>query len=306
MKWEKSLVTGGAGFIGSHIADKLLDAGKDVIVYDNLDVGKPENIPSLATFIKGDINDTKSLKKAMQNIDVIFHNAAFVSIRGSFEKLKDDAQNNILGSLNVLEVAASAGVKKVIFASSMAVYGESCILPVKEDHPLNPISPYGYSKMIGEYYCKVFNEQYGLKSTCLRYFNTYGIRQTPSDYVGVTTKFIKNVFANRPMEIFGNGDQTRDFVWVEDVAMANILAAEFDISNECINIASGKELSINKLATMIQSQIGGVINYTEEVPGEITRIIADITKAKKLLGYNPKGDFQEQIIKIIEWMENGS
>jgi len=298
------MVTGGCGFIGSHIVEKILEEGKEVIVFDDLSVGKKNNISHSTEFIQGDIKDTKALKGAMQDVDVVFHNAAFVSIRGSFEKIRKDIETNCLGTLNVLEAASDAGVKKLIFASSMAVYGEPKNLPVAENHPLKPVSPYGYSKMIGEHYCKIFEEQRGLKTLCLRYFNAYGIRQTPSDYVGVATIFINNVLTGKPMKIFGDGNQTRDFVWVKDIANANILAADSNVSNESINVASGSEISINQLAIVIKSNLGGTIKFAPRVPGEITRIVADINKAKKVLGFLPEGNFQKQLPGIIEWWKN--
>lgn len=306
MIWNKALVTGGAGFIGSHITERIIQEGKEAVVLDNLNVGKQENIPKQAVFIHGDIQDKEALRKAMEGVDVVFHNAAFVSIRGSFEKLRENLLNNDLGTLNVLEAARDSNVKKVIFASSMAVYGEPKEIPVTENHSLKPISPYGYSKVAGEYACKVFEENHGLKTISLRYFNTYGMKQTPSDYVGVTTTFIKNSLNNLPMKIFGNGSQTRDFVWVEDVAKANILAANSDISNESINIASGTEISINQLANLIKSKIGGNIEYTQNVLGEISRIVADISKAKQLLNYSPVGNLREQITNIVNGLKNES
>lgn len=306
MEWRRALVTGGCGFIGSHIVEKLLENGKEVIVYDNLSVGKKENISESVRLVEGDIRDLDSLKRVMKGIDIVFHNAAFVSIRNSFDKIREDLENNSIGTLNVLEAASDAGVKKFIFGSSMAVYGEPEFLPVNENHNLMPVSPYGHSKMMGELYCKIFEERCGLKTICLRYFNTYGVRQTLSDYVGVVTIFVNNVFMNKPMKIFGGGNQTRDFVSVEDIANANILAANLDVSNECINIGSGKEISINEIADMVKSNIKGDVEYVEEVPGDVKRIVADISKAKKLLGYSPRGNFKEQLPKIINWWKNGA
>jgi len=293
------LVTGGAGFIGSHIAKKLMAKG-DVTIFDNLTVGTKDNVPAGCEFIIGDIRDRDRLSEAMKDVDIVFHNAAFVSIRGSFDKLRDDLNTNCIGTLNVLETAAAQDVRKIIFASSMAVYGKPEHLPVRELHPLNPISPYGLSKARGELYCKIFDEKYGLKSVILRYFNTYGIGQTPSPYVGVITTFIDQALKKKPLTVFGDGDQTRDFVWVEDVANANVLAAFSNVMG-AFNIGSGVEVSINQLANMIMNRLGGRSVYLDKPDGEISRIFADISKARKMLNYRPRGELEKLLPSLIDW-----
>lgn len=300
----KFLVTGGAGFIGSHIAEELVRAGKgEVIVFDDLSVGKAENIPAGCTFIEGDVRQKKALVKAMKDVDVVFHNAAFVSIRGSFERLREELDINCVGTLNVLEAAVERGVKKVIFASSMAVYGEPRYLPVDDEHPLNPVSPYGLSKVRGEQYCKIFGEKYGLSTVALRYFNTYGLRQSPSPYVGVITTFINQAIKGEPLTIFGDGNQTRDFVWVKDVAQANILAAFSNVSG-VFNVGSGDETSILMLADLIAKYLGSRKTNLEKPPGEVSRIFADISRARELLNYEPQGELQELLPTLIKrWSE---
>jgi len=296
----KFLVTGGAGFIGSHIAEELIRTGKgEVIVFDDLSVGKAENIPAGCTFIEGDIRHKKKLARAMKDVDLVFHNAAFVSIRGSFERLREELDINCLGTLNVLEAAVERGVKKVIFASSMAVYGEPRYLPVDDEHPLNPISPYGLSKARGEQYCKIFREKHGLSTVALRYFNTYGMRQSPSPYVGVITTFINQALNGEPLTVFGDGNQARDFVWVKDVARANILAAFSDV-NGAFNVGSGIETSINQLADLVMKYLGGKTIHLEKPPGEVTRIVADISRTRKLLNYEPQGDLSQLLPTLIE------
>lgn len=296
----KFLVTGGAGFIGSHIAEELVQSkeGK-VLIFDDLSVGKKENIPKGCEFIKGDIREKKKLFEAMKDVDVVFHNAAFVSIRGSFEKLRKELDANCLGTLNVLGTAIERGVKKIILASSMAVYGEPKYLPVDEKHPLNPISPYGLSKVRGEMYCKIF-EEHGITPVVLRYFNTYGTRQTPSPYVGVITTFVNQALRKKPLTIFGDGSQTRDFVWVKDVARANISAAFSKVKGE-FNIASGTEISINQLADLIIKHLGGRKVFLKEPLGEVKRIYADISKAKRLLNYKPQGKISKLLPELINW-----
>lgn len=300
---KKILITGGAGFIGSHIAEELVKSKKgEVIVFDNLSVGKKENIPKGCRFIKGDIRNEAAITKATKGVDVIFHDAAFVSIRASFDMLKHEVDNNVCGMLNVLEATVENKVKKLVFASSMAVYGEPKLLPVEEDSQLRPISPYGFSKLRGELYCKIFQDKFGLDTTVLRYFNTFGIRQTPSDYVGVTTTFINQALAGRPLTIFGNGKQTRDFVWVKDIARANMLAAFSKKSRgEIFNIASGNEISINDIADAINKYTGGSKKYLSVPGGEISRIRADISKAKKVLGYKPEGDLLVMLPDLVHW-----
>jgi len=302
----KFLITGGAGFIGSHIAEELIKSKKgEVVVFDNLSVGKKENVPKGCRFIKGDIRNEAAIIKAMKGIDVVFHDAAFVSIRASFDMLKHEVDNNVYGILNVFEAAVKNKVKKLVFASSMAVYGEPKVLPVEEDSQLRPISPYGFSKLRGELYCKIFQDKFGIDTTVLRYFNTFGIRQTPSDYVGVATTFINQALNGKPLTIFGDGKQTRDFVWVRDIARANVLAAFNKKSGgEIFNIASGQEISINSIADAINKYTGNNRVYVPKPGGEISRIRANIAKAKKVLGYKPEGDLLTMLPNLINWWKN--
>lgn len=308
MDWKRALVTGGAGFIGSNIVKKINELGKEACVLDNLSVGTIENLPldnKNIKFIRGDIRDKKILRKSMKNCDIIFHNAAFVSIRGSFTKMKKDLDNNCLGTLNVLEAAVKNDIKKLIFASSMAVYGEAKNLLVKETDNVNPISPYGLSKLRGEMYCRIFEERCGLKTISLRYFNTYGIGQAESSYVGVITTFINQILNNKPLTIFGDGKQTRDFVWVEDVAKANILAADSNVSNEIFNVASGTETSVNQIADMLLRINGsGTKMHTEAPGGEINRIVANVDKIKKKIGHISEGNLEKILPKIWKYWKN--
>jgi len=302
--FKRALITGGAGFIGSHICEKLLNSGKEAVIFDNLTVGSENNIPKGAQFIKGDILDQKALESAMKGCDVVFHDAAFVSIRGSFEKLRHELNSNCVGTLNVFEAAANSGVKKIVYASSMAVYGHPQNVLAKESDLTIPNSFYGQSKLRGEEYAKFFEKECGLKSVCLRYFNTYGVKQTPSPYVGVTTIFINNVLNGKPMVVYGDGLQTRDFVWVKDVAEANYLAADSRISNEVFNVGSGVSCSILEIARLIQEKIGGEIEFGQVPPGEIRNITADISKIKEKLNFKPEGEFKKEIVNIINWWKN--
>ncbi len=302
----KFLITGGAGFVGSHIAEELTKSKRgEVVVFDNLSVGKRKNVPKGCRFIKGDIRDPKAITIAAKNVDIIFHNAAFVSIRKSFDMPKEELDNNVYGTLNVLEAAVKNKVKKFIFASSMAVYGEPGSLPIKEKSSLAPTSPYGLSKLRGEMYCRAFQNKFGLNITILRYFNIFGVRQIPSDYVGVTTIFINQALNRKPLTILGNGKQTRDFVWVKDVARANILAALNPKSkSEIFNIASGREVTVNQIADSINRYLGGKKIHLPATGTEILRARADIAKAERTLKYKPKGDLLKMLPEIIDWWEN--
>jgi len=301
----KFVVTGGAGFIGSHIARRLieLDCG-EVFVIDDLSVGKRANVPPGARFRLGDIRHGNSFEHVLEAADIVFHNAAFVSIRGSFERIRHDLEVNDLGTLNVLEACRDRGVGKVVFASSMAVYGapESC--PVSETSRPVPVSAYGFSKLKGEFYCEHFGKRSGLKTVILRYFNTYGVGQTPSEYVGVITTFVNQALTGRPLTVFGDGRQTRDFVFVEDVARANIEAGFRDVEG-VFNVASGLEVSVDAVADYVLDEVGaGKKVYVDAPPGEVERMVADIGRAKELLGLRPETNLKERISEIAGWWKS--
>jgi len=295
------LITGGAGFIGSHIVRRLFsEQGTEIIVLDNLAVGKRKNVPDGCQFIEGDINDPIALRRALEGVDVVLHQAAFVSIRGSFNRLEDDLRDNCYGTLSVFRAAGEHGVRRVVFASSMAVYGEPRRLPVSEDDPTVPVSPYGLSKLRGEMYGQILSKQYGYSFIALRYFNTYGVGQTPSDYVGVLTSFINTVLDGKPMTIYGDGEQMRDFVWVEDIVEANIKAAVSQAEG-VYNIGSGVEVNINELARMIQKCTEGSFVHVDAPSGEVRRMCANISRAMGVLGYNPRGSLSEQLPSIVDY-----
>jgi len=221
--YKRALVTGGAGFIGSHLSRALLKEGLEVTILDNLSVGKKENIPGGCKFIHGDIRSIKDVKGALEGIDIVFHEAARVSIRSSVAMFYEDAEHNILGTLNVLKCCMKSSVKKIVYASSMAVFAD-CDSPrqINEEYPKEPLSPYGISKLASEKYCYQFSYDTGIHCHVLRYFNTYGVGQTLSPYVGVITIFINRLIEGKPPVIFGDGEQRRDFVHVSDIVSANI------------------------------------------------------------------------------------
>lgn len=291
----KYAVTGGAGFIGSHLSEALAEAGHEVLIIDDLSSGKIGNIAHLTpketvTFIQGSITGFDLLQKQFQGVDGVFHQAAFVSVPRS---IKDPLLNhtiNITGTLNVLLAAREAGVKKVVFASSAAVYGNLPELPKREDMPVDPQSPYALAKLTGEYYCRLFSELYGLKTAALRYFNVYGPRQDPSsDYAAVIPKFIHRLKNGRPPVIYGDGEQTRDFVFVKDVVQANIKAMDSDAQG-IFNVASGVQISVNDLATTL-SRLFGFSGIPVRAPGragEVKFSVADISKAGKSFTFHPE------------------
>jgi UDP-glucose 4-epimerase len=307
------VITGGAGFIGSHLAEELLKRWCQVTIVDDLSTGKPENIKHLiepsshregsrnsAEFVHGSITDFALLKNVFQGIDNVFHQAAIPSVPRSVKDPQATHEVNITGTLNVLLAAKDNGVKKVIYASSSSIYGDTPTLPKKEDMSPNPQSPYAVTKLAGEYYCQVFNQVYGLPTVCLRYFNVYGPRQDPnSQYAAVIPKFIREVLDKRPPIIFGDGEQTRDFTFVKDVVEANILAAESHATG-VYNIGGGERISINRLAELVIKLMGKSIEpiHGEPRPGDIKHSLADISKASQF-GYNPKYNLEQGLRETI-------
>jgi len=290
---SKILCTGGAGFIGSHLVDKLIELGHEVIVVDNLSTGKAENINPKADFINWDISEYYT----NGSLDYIFHLAALPSVPYSIEHPTKTHRVNVNGTYNILKSASDMKVKKVIFASTAALYGE-CEKPARESDKIFPKSPYALHKAIGEAYMGLFSEVYGLPTISLRFFNVYGKRCDPnSDYSLVISKFLKLRSEKKPLSIYGNGRQTRDFVYIDDVVDACILAMESEIKNEVINICTGKEISINDLADII----GGEKVYLPSRKGDVFRTIGNNMKAKALLQWTPKVQIWEGI-RLMEEM----
>lgn len=302
---RKAVVTGGAGFIGSHLAGELAKCGYQVIILDDLSTGKRGNIEPILTqgnvqFIEGSITNLSLVNKLFQNVDFIFHLAAIPSVPRSIENPLVSHNVNITGTLNVLMAARDNKVGKVVYASSSATYGDTPTLPKREDMPSNPQSPYAVTKLAGEYYCRVFQEVYGLPSACLRYFNVYGPRQDPnSSYAAVIPRFIQRALKGDALEIFGDGEQTRDFTFVKDVVEANILAAESDAAG-VFNIGTGERVSINELARLLTKLTGKDIKPIHREPrtGDIKHSLADISRAKQF-GYNPKYNLEKGLREAI-------
>ena len=308
MKSKKVIVTGGMGFIGSHLTEKLLEEN-EVTVIDNEATGRIENIEHLLdhknlTVVKGSIVDL-DLVRIFKGKNYVFHLAAIPSVPRSVKDPFSSNEANVTGTLKVLIAAKDSGIKKVIFSSSSSVYGDTPILPKKEDMPVNPQSPYAITKVTGEMYCRVFQELYGLPIVCLRYFNVFGPRQDPtSQYAAVIPKFITSILNDESPVIFGDGEQSRDFSFIKHVVNANILSCESDKTG-VFNIACGRRITINELVSHINSILGKDVKptYVESRPGDIKHSLAAINKAKGF-GYDPVGNFKDELAEVVRWFES--
>ena len=306
MKNKKVAVTGGLGFIGSHLVERL-NENNDLVIVDNQSSGNIKNIQDLDfSRIDTDFGDITrvNLERIFEDVDYVYHMAAVTSVPQSVNDPLRSNEVNITGTFKVLEAAKKCGVKKLIFSSSSAVYGETASLPISEKNPVNPLSPYAVTKVTGELYCTLYSEIYDLPTIALRYFNVFGPKQDPeSQYAAVIPIFIDKILKNQRPVIYGDGEQTRDFVNVKEVVDANILAAE---SNETgsYNIGLGKSTTINYLFEMIKETMKKDIKpvYKNERPGEIKHSVADISKARSL-GYSPKNDFTDELTETVEWFK---
>jgi len=305
MNQKKVVITGGAGFIGSNLADELINENQ-VIIIDDLSTGTLDNIAKIITkenvkFVEESILNRELLEKIFQDADIVFHEAAITSVARSIDDPRLANEINIKGTLNVLMAARDEKIKKVVFASSSAVYGDAVVLPIKENMIINVQSPYALTKLTGEYYCRLFNELYGLPTICLRYFNVYGPRQNPnSEYSAVIPSFISSVSKGYAPTIYGDGNQTRDFVFVKDVVQANIVAADSEATG-VFNIGSGNSTTINNLARNITAILGRKIKptYKKARVGEVRNSLADLTSANSI-GYVPKYTLEYGLKETIE------
>lgn len=303
------LVTGGAGFIGSHIVEELVRRGEKVRVLDNFLTGKRENIDKFldrVELIEGDVRDYAACERAVVEIDFVLHQAALPSVPRSIEDPLTADEINVRGTLNMLLASARAGVKRFVFASSSSVYGDEPTLPKKEGREGSLLSPYAVTKHAGEKYCRVFSAVYGLSTVCLRYFNIFGPRQDPfSQYAAVIPNFITAVLAGRSPVIHGDGEQSRDFTYVANVVEANLLAAgaEGPVSGAVFNIACGERITVNALAAAVNELTEISVRPIHEAPrpGDIRHSFADIGKAGALLGYEPRIGFHEGLRRTILW-----
>ena len=306
----KYVVTGGAGFIGSHLVD-FLSRDNDVIILDNLFSGKMENIAhhtgnERVRFINGSVTDIDLLYQIFEGVGGIFHEAAIASVPRSVKNPIASNETNIAGTLNVLVAAKDCGVRKIVFASSSSVYGDTPVLPKREDMGPHPLSPYAVSKLTGEQYLRVFSELYGIETIALRYFNVFGPRQDPnSEYAAVIPKFITQILSHQSPVIFGDGGQTRDFSYVKDVVQANVRAMESNAQG-VFNIAYCQRIDLNELARVIMEITGVTVPVLYEPPriGDIRDSLADITRAKSGFNYDPEYTVKTGLMETIEWYQN--
>jgi len=301
------VVTGGAGFIGSHIVEELLRRNEPVRVIDNFVTGKRENVEPFkkAEIIEADLAETKNLAQLLKGADYVIHQAAIPSVPKSIIDPVKSHQANVNGTLQLLVACREAGVKRVVYASSSSLYGDSPTLPKHEGMMPNPLSPYGAQKLFGEIYCQVFTRSYGLETVSLRYFNVFGPRQdATSQYSGVLALFIPAVLENRRPTIYGDGEQSRDFTYVRNVVEANLLACTVPaVGGQVFNIACGDRITVNSMLQQINKITGKDISpvYANQRAGDIKHSQADITRAKEHLGYQPKVTFEEGLGHTIEW-----
>jgi UDP-glucose 4-epimerase len=292
-------VTGGAGFIGSHLADALID-GNDVRVLDNLSRGTRDAIPDTAAFVEGDVRDDAAVRRAMSDVDIVFHQAANISVDRSVAAPIESHEINVDGTLNVLEAAREADAR-VVFASSAAVYGEPSSVPVVESQPKTPASPYGVEKLSADQYVRLYADLYDLDTVVLRYFNVYGAGGIDSDYSGVIDAFLTRAREGADLQIHGDGTQTRDFVHVADVVRANLLAAVTDRVGEAYNVGTGRSVTINRLAESIVdvTHSDSDIVHTSSRAGDIDESEADIFRAREALGYRPRLSLREGLEALV-------
>jgi UDP-glucose 4-epimerase len=292
-----ALVTGGAGFIGSHLVDALLARGLRVRVVDNFATGRREFVNQSAEIVEADIRDVARLKAAFAGVDCIFHTAALPRVMFSIEHPVESHLANVVGTLNVLIAAREAGVRRVIFSGSSAVYGDQPALPLKEAMAPNPLNPYALQKLTGEQYARIFHRLFGLETLTLRYFNVYGPRMADEGaYVTVISVFIRQKLAGEPLTIDGDGSQTRDFTHVRDVVRANVLAMDSAIADgRALNVGRGSNLSVNRIAEII----GGPKTYRERRPGDARDTLADISQAREVLGWEPQVATEDGLRELI-------
>ena len=302
----RALVTGGAGFIGSNVAGLLLERGHEVVVYDDLSSGYRENLPAAVAFHQGDVRDAEAVRLAADGCSAILHLAASVGNKRSIDDPRHDAEVNLIGMVSVLEAARAQGIEKVVFSSSAGIFGELKMLPINEDHPQEPDSPYGVSKLAAEKLSLAYNKLYGMHNVCLRYFNVYGPHQRYDAYGNVIPIFVELALSGRDLMVFGDGEQTRDFVHVHDVALANVAAAESADAHGVFNLGSASRVTINWLAETVVELTGATvgIDHGPERPGDVRDSLADIEKARATLGYAPTVGLLDGLRQYVSWLKS--
>ncbi|HYE90286.1 MAG TPA: SDR family oxidoreductase [Terriglobales bacterium] len=307
------VVTGGAGFIGSHVVERLLKDGVSVRVFDNFSSGRRENLDfakragSALEIIDGDLRDLAAVEKAVKGADVVYHQAAMRSVPRSVDDPLGANDNNVNGTLHVLEAARRHGVRRVVYASSSSVYGDNPELPKREDQAMAPISPYAVSKAAGEHYARVWTRLYGVETVGLRYFNVFGPRQDPkSEYAAVLPRFILWALRGEPLEVHGDGHQSRDFTYIDNVVEANILAGQApEASGQAFNVGCGERTSLLDVIAMLESILGRPVGrrHSPSRGGDVAHTLADVSKAKQLMGYTPLVGFADGFRRTVEYFK---
>jgi len=302
------LVTGGAGFIGSHIVHRLQREGAKVRVLDNLSTGKKERLRDIDTsieLIEDDLTDHRVCDRAVQDVEYVLHQAAVPSVQRSIQDPLETNRANVIGTLNLLESCRQHGVRRLVYAASSSAYGDTQVLPKKEDMAPNPLSPYALQKFIGERYCKLYNDLYGLETVSLRYFNVFGPSQDPwSEYSAVIPKFTTRLQSRQPLVVFGDGEQSRDFTYVDNVVEANILAIKAQrTAGAVINVGCGESLTLNRLIRFLEEilHVQAVVDYEPPRRGDVRHSLADISLARDVLGYQPKVTLVEGLRRTVEF-----
>jgi UDP-glucose 4-epimerase len=300
----KTLITGGAGFIGSNLVSLLIERGCEVTVLDNLSSGYRSNLSPFdgIRFIEGDVRDRRAVADAISGCEAVFHLAASVGNRRSIEHPLADAEINVIGTLNVLEAAREHRLRKIVFSSSAGIFGELKTLPIREDHPVEPDTPYGSHKLAAEKDCLAYAKLYDLEAVCLRYFNVYGPNQRYDAYGNVIPIFAHRLLAGEPITIYGDGEQSRDFINVRDVVEANYRAAMARVSG-AFNLGSGSRITINELAALVQSAGGATVPVRHEAPrpGDVRHSLADISAAGAGFGFTPQVTLDEGLPAYMKW-----
>jgi len=299
LQGRTALVTGGGGFVGSHIVDALVPEA-DVVVFDSFARGDRERVPDAVRVVEADVRDEDALASAVDGVDVVFHQAAIVSVAQSVEDPTTTHAVNVDGTLAVLEAARRADAR-VVFASSAAIYGEPTAVPVDEGHPKTPASPYGLEKLAGDHYCRLYADLYDLPTVALRYFNVYGPRQAGGDYAGAITAFAEQARSGGPLRVDGDGEQTRDFVHVADVVRANLLAATTDATGEAFNVGTGEGTTIRRVAELVRDTVAPDAEVVHGDPreGDIRESVADIGTARERLGYEPTVSLEDGLADFL-------
>ena len=304
---NRYLVTGGAGFIGSHIVRRLVGDGVFVRVVDNLSTGQSvrlDDVRDLVEFVEGDLADERVSDEVVRDVDCVLHQAAVPSVQRSVCDPIGTNRSNVTATLNVLESCRKAGVRRLVYAASSSVYGDTEVLPKAEEMLPNPLSPYALQKLVGERYCKLYYDLYGLETVSLRYFNVFGPGQDPhSEYSAVIPKFITKLLANEPIVVYGDGEQSRDFTYVENVVEANLLALRaMGASGSACNIGCGERITLNELIGLLEEILGlkANVNYAASKAGDVRHSLADVTLARRLLGYEPRVMVKEGLKRTVE------